>query len=369
MTERKSRFGDRSTLANDPALRVLQMRPKAVAADPSAPVTYPGRLAAEDQEALVVRLQKAREEATGTREQLDAERTERERARNDGLLLFKIDPETIGLTEFANRSALSLTTKDEAFREFKESIRINGQDTPVRVRPAAAGAATPYELVEGHRRHAAIRELNAEIEGGFKILVRVDAKATELVDLCLKMYRENADRVDLSAHETGSMFANWLKAGVCKTQREIAALTGLKENTVSQYLTIADLPAEVLAAFGDLRGIAMRWSTALAKACKEHLPETLARAKRITKQSPRPDAETVYKLLTADPPTGRTAKRGSKKSDMVYVDDKVLFKIALKDKHLTFSRWQVAPELIPTLYDDVKAFFDEWLKSHARPKS
>jgi hypothetical protein len=54
---------------------------------------------------------------------------------------------------------------------------------------------------------------------------------------------------------------------------------------------------------------------------------------------------------------------------MVYVDDKVLFKIALKDKHLTFSRWQVEPDLVPALYDDVKSFFDEWLKTHARPKS
>ena len=370
MTERKSRFGDRSALPDDPALHVLQLRPRGVANDPAAPVTYPGRLAAEDQQALVVRLQKAREEANGSRAQLDAERAERQRERSEGLLLLWVDPESIGVTTFANRNELSLSIKDEKFKAFKESIRRNGQDTPVRVRPAEAGTAKAYELVEGHRRLAAIRELNRELEGGFKILVRVDAKAAELVDLCLKMYRENADREDLSAHETGSMFANWLQARVCKTQREIAGLTGLKENTVSQYLTIAGLPPEVLGAFGDLRAIAVRWSTALAKACsKEHLPETLARVKKIAKQHPRPDAETVYKLLTADLPTGRTTKRGSKKSDMVYVDDKVLFKIALKDKHLTFSRWQVEPELVPALYEDVKSFFDEWLKTHARPKS
>ena len=369
MSERKSRFGDRSALPQDPALQVLQLRPRGVATDPAAPVTYPGRLAAEDQQALVVRLQKARDEALGSRTQLEAERAERQRERDEGLLLLSVDPESIGLTAFANRSELSLSIKDEKFKAFKESIRRNGQDTPVRVRPAAAGAATTYELVEGHRRHAAIRELNREAEGGFKILIRVDAKAAELVDLCLKMYRENADREDLSAHETGSMFANWLQARVCKTQREIATLTGLKENTVSQYLTIAALPPEVLAAFGDLRAIAVRWSTALSKACKEHLPETLARVKKVMKQSPRPDAEAVYKFLTAELPAGRTSKRGSKKSDMVYVDDKVLFKIALKDKHLTFSRWQVEPELVPALYDDVKSFFDEWLKTHARPKS
>ena len=197
MTERKSRFGDRSALPADPALKVLELRPRGVAADPQSATTYPGRLAAEDQQNLVGRLQKAREEANGSRELLEAERAERDRERSEGMLLLRVDPEIIGLTEFANRNELSLSTKDDKFKAFKESIRRNGQDTPVRVRPGATGADKLYELVEGHRRHAAIRELNWEIEGGFKILVRVDAHAADLVDLCLKMYRENADREDL----------------------------------------------------------------------------------------------------------------------------------------------------------------------------
>ena len=36
MTERKSRFGDRSALPADPALQVLQLRPRGVATDPAA---------------------------------------------------------------------------------------------------------------------------------------------------------------------------------------------------------------------------------------------------------------------------------------------------------------------------------------------
>lgn len=366
MSERKSRFGDRSALPEDPALRVLQLRRSPESS--SGPITYPGRAAAADQEALVVRIKKAREEANASREALEAERAKRQEAENEGMLLMWLDPEQVGLTEFANRNKLSLSSTDEGFKAFKESIRKNGQDTPIRVRPAAPGSAVPYELVEGHRRHAAIRELNCEIEGGRKILARLDVKASEIPDLCAKMYRENADREELCAFDTGTMFANWLEKKVWKTQREIAALTGLKESTVSQYLTIATLPSEVLAAFVDVRAIAMRWSPALAKACKDHPAETLARAKKLAKASPRPDAEAVYKALTAGVPAGRKA-RSSKKSDMVYVDDRVLFKIALKDRHLTFSRWQVDPDLIPALYEDTKAFFDEWLKTHSKGKS
>src|SRR5271163_3975159 len=276
MTERKSRFGDRSALPEDPALKVLALRPRNSSTDPTAPITYPGRLAAEDQQGLVARLQQSRNETAAVQENLRKEREARDQERDEGLLLMRLDPESIGLTEFANRHELSLLSTDETFQSLKASIKAHGQDTPVRVRPASPGSKVAYELVEGHRRHAIIRQLNRENPGGMQILARLDAKAVEAKDLVLKMYRENAEREDLSAFETGTMFAQWLTAGICKTQRELAGLVALKENTVSQYLTISSLPLEVLAAFGDVRVISVRWATALAGAYKDHKSELLA---------------------------------------------------------------------------------------------
>ena len=364
MNERKSRFGNRAALPEDPALRVLALRPRGEAKDPAAPITYPGRLAAQDQQGLVTRLQQAREETATAQEKFEKERTERERERAEGLLLLRLDPESIGLTEFANRHELSLSIKDEKFKSFKVSIQTNGQDTPVRVRPAVPGAATAYELVEGHRRHEAIRQLNREIPGGFPILARLDAKAVEAKDLVLKMYRENADREDLSAYETGTMFAQWLAAGICKTQRELAGLVGLKENTVSQYLAIAQLPADTCAAFGDVRTISVRWATALAAAHKEHPAETLAQARKLARRTPRPEAQTIYEALATVGTSRRAKRRGEKVSDTVKVNDKVLFKIALKDGRFTINPRQVEPEQLHRFYDDLKAFADKWLKAH-----
>lgn len=364
MNERKSRFGDRSALPEDPALRVLALRPRNEVKDPTGPVTYPGRLAAQDQQGLVARLQQAREETAAVQEKLEQARVEREREKNEGLLLLRLDPESIGLTEYANRHELSLSTKDETFKAFKASIQINGQDTPVRVRPAASGALTPYELVEGHRRLAAIRELNRETEGGFQIFARLDAKAVEAKDLVLKMYRENADREDLSAYETGTMFAQWLRNGICKTQRELAGLVGLKENTVSQYLSIAQLPAEICGAFGDVRTISVRWAAALAAALKEHPAEMVAQARKLAKRTPRPDAQLVYEALATVGSSPRAKRRGEKVSDTVKVNDKVLFKIALKDGRFTINPRQVEPEKLHRFYDDLKAFADKWLKAH-----
>ena len=191
MTERKSRFGDPTAMPDDPALRVLALRPQNATGQPRAPRTWPGRLAEED--------------GVGLQNHLAKERAERAAERDAGLVLVKLDPESIGLTAFANRHELSLSSKDKKLKALKASIKANGQDTPVRVRPVSGGDH-PYELVEGHRRHAAIRELNRETEGGFQILARLDAKAAETKDFVLKMYRENAEREDLSAFETGRMF-------------------------------------------------------------------------------------------------------------------------------------------------------------------
>jgi len=364
VTERKSRFGDRSSLPEDAALRVLALRPRGVATDPAGPITVPGRLAAEDQQGLVARLQQARAETTAAQAKFEREQAERDQERKEGLLLLRLDPESIGLTEYANRHELSLTSTDEKFMSLKASIKANGQDTPVRVRPAGPGSAKPYELVEGHRRHAVILELNRETRGDFPILARLDAKAVEAKDLVLKMYRENAEREDLSAFETGTMFAQWLSAGVCKTQRELGGLIGLKENTVSQYLTIADLPAEIVAAFGDVRVISVRWASALAGAFKDHRTETLAVARKIAKQSPRPEAQLVFEALTTVGTSKRAKRRGTKVSDTVMVDDKVLFKISLKDGRFMLNPRQVEAEQLHRLYEDLKAFADKWLKAH-----
>jgi ParB family chromosome partitioning protein len=367
MSERKSRFGDRSALPADPALQVLQLRPRGVASDPAAPITYPGRLAAEDQQGLVARLQKARDETAAVQDELRVEREAREHELENGMVLLRLDPKQIALTQFANRHANALKANNPKMVKFKEGLRRRGQDTPVRVRPSPAGSILPYELVEGHRRLAAILALDQESEGGFQILARLDAKAAEAKDLVLKMYRENADREDLSAFETGSMFRQWLTAKVYDSQREIAAATDLHESTVGQYIAIAELPAEVLAAFADVLDISARWSPALVRICREQPAEVLARARRIAKQNPRPDAEAVFKALTAGS-APRPKRRGSKLSESVKVDNKVLFTIALKDGRFSINPKQIDPEGLPELYEDLKAYAHKWLKNHKRTK-
>ena len=351
MNERKSRFRDLSSIPGGVGLKGLGLRPRGTIVDPERdPVTYVGRL------------------AEGTSQSLQAQIDSLQGERTEGMVLVRLDPTIIGLTEFANRNPIGLSDADPIFKRFKESIRAEGQDTPVGVRPAAPGSTMQFELVEGHRRHAAVLQLHHETEGGFPILARLDAKAADAKYLTLKMYRENAERENLSAHETGSMFVQWLAAGLYQSQREIAAVTGSDESNISLYISVAELPPEILAAFRDPRSISLRWGKELKRAIHDRPKQTFARAAKLAKQDPAPDAETVFKALTSDGALGGTRSRGSKLSEKVSVDDKILFSIVLKEGRLTIYPRQIEDEDLASLYEDLKAYSHKWLESKKRTR-
>ena len=257
-----------------------------------------------------------------------------EAERQSGFVLLRLDPKSIARTEFANRHELSLQMTDTSFAALKESIRTHGQDTPIRVRPAPPGAATPYELVEGHRRHAVCLALDAEIETGFPILVRLDAAARDSRDLVLKMYRENAERQDLSPYEYGRMFQSWLDAKVFKRQGELATAVNLVDSSVSNYLKIAELPAEVLAAFGDPRAIAVRWITDLARALKADATGVRAAARDILERQPRPAPDVVYRELSAFG-VAEAKRSGSTREEAVKIKGKIAFSLARRGGRIT----------------------------------
>lgn len=282
--------------------------------------------------------------------------------REGGMVLLRLDPKQIGRTEFANRHDLSLSSDDPDFRQLKASIKQHGQDTPVRVRPAGAVGALPYELVEGHRRHAACLELDAEQEGGFPILARLDAAAADTRDLVLKMYRENAERADLSPYEYGRMFQSWLSGKVFASQSELARTVGLAQPTVSAYVAIANYPEALIQAFGDPRQIAMRWWQPLAHALKEDKARVLLLAGEIAALRPPPTAEEVFKRLTA-PKT--TAKKSSSASheESVKIKGKVAFRIARRDGRVAikFAR-SIDQSAVKELADKLKDVAEAFLK-------
>jgi ParB family chromosome partitioning protein len=287
-------------------------------------------------------------------------RLESERVR--GMVLLRLDPKTIGHSQYANRHPLSLQEGDANWEELKASIRTQGQDEPVRVRPAPPGSPYEYELVYGHRRHAVCLQLDQEMEDGFPILARLDAQATDARDHVLKMYRENKVRADLSAFETGTMFLNWLQSEVFTRQSEIAKAIDASEVTVLKYIQLATLPQDILAAFGDPRMIALRWGQDILRALKLDAALVMARAQRLARAATRPAAETIFRALIERPETN--LEDGSSREEVVKVNGRVVFRVMLRDRRLTLRYAdRVDKSLQGELADTIKGVVEQRLKA------
>lgn len=293
------------------------------------------------------------------------ERLKAERA--SGMVLLRLDPKTIKRTEFANRHQLSLDPGDSKLRRLRETIRRRGQDTPIRVRPTVAGSDHEYEIVEGHRRHAAILELDRETENGYPILARLDAKASESQDLVLKMYRENAEREDLSPFETGFMFQQWLDAGVFATQRAIAEEIDQSEQNVGKYIALAALPDHVVRAFRDPRLLSLRWASDLAKACRDRADEVRQVCETMAAASPAPEAESIYAAIVraGHSPSEARPSKATRASESIKEGNKVLFEISAREGRYGIRLGKhVDKRLRKPLQRDLREWLQAWLKSH-----
>jgi ParB family chromosome partitioning protein len=287
-----------------------------------------------------------------------------EEAKSQGLLLVRIDPKTIRATKFRNRSDLSLLIHDPKFIKLTKSIAARGQDTPIRVRPIQGTPPFEFEIVAGHRRHAACLALDVATKGGFPIISMVDPAACDTLDLVRKMYRENDAREPLSPHETGMMFRHWLDAGIFPTQEAIAAEIGQSKQNVGKYIALASLPDYVIAAFRDPRALSLRWSTDLTRACEARGSDLNALAQELAKRTPAPSPEAVFAELVASTPK---RKRGAgRASESIKEGNKLLFELSAGEGRYGIRLGkQVDKHLRKQLHRDLKEWLHAWLKQRA----
>ncbi len=283
-----------------------------------------------------------------------------EAERSAGLVVLRLDPKAVRASEFANRHERSLDPRDKHFVELKDDIRRRGQLDPIRVRPLNGDATFQYEIVYGHRRHAVALALDAELDGGFRVLALLDASAADARDHVLKMHSENYARSDLSAFEYGQMYRSWLEAGCFKTQGEIATAIGVDQSVVSTYVRIATLPAPVLAAFGDPRGIALRWARDLGQALKMAEPKVIAVANDIAAAGGARDPQVVLRQLLAAAAPRREARAA--RTETVKVRGKTLYTLGQRGSRLVLKFGSLVDKsLAAEAGEELKEHLTRWL--------
>ena len=296
-----------------------------------------------------------------------ASRVERlEAERQAGMVVLRLDPKKIRSSEFANRLEAGLKDEDAEFRLLKEDIRTQGQLDPIRVRPAPAGSGFDYEIIYGHRRHAAAVALDTETNGGFRVLALLDAASVDRKRLALQMHAENDVREDLSPYEYGRMYQSWLAAKLFDTQGELAAAVGRDDSPVSMYLQIAELPAEVLAAFADPRQISLRWAPQLMKALKEDREHVLTTARNVAALNPRSTAPETLRALTA----ARGEKRDSaSREEAVKIKGRIAFRVARRDGRLTLKFGsEIGRQMQKELIEEIKELTEKRLSQYLKAK-
>lgn len=130
-----------------------------------------------------------------------------------------------------------------------DSFRAQGrQEFPAIVRKCDDGEYQ-YEVIAGARRHWTVSWLNDNNYPEFKFLIEVrdltDEQAFRLSDV------ENRDKLDISDYERAVDYKSALGL-YYKTQKEMAGRLEVSEGWLSRYLTLAELPAEVVASFGSI---------------------------------------------------------------------------------------------------------------------
>lgn len=164
----------------------------------------------------------------------------------EGETVVSIDPGLLEGSFLADR----IGEEAEEFHALKVAIETSGQSTPILVRPHPNDAGR-YQIIYGHRRAKAARELG--------IQVRAVVKQMADIEHIIAQGQENTARADLTFIEKALFAKKLLSRGMTKDVAK-AALT-VDDTVLSRMLSVVEIvPEPVMEAVGAGKGIGRdRW--------------------------------------------------------------------------------------------------------------
>lgn len=196
-----------------------------------------------------------------------------------------LDASRVRPSPFANRMPFNTSTAE--FQALKDSIEdLRRNDVPICVRPLPQFDA--FEIVYGHRRHAACAELGLPVRA---VVKEVDDKT--LVRL---MYMENQRREPLCPYENGRFLAQ-IKAIEGCSDRDIAKLLGLDASTVSKLLVLASLPEVLVNAFRSPKDLKVEYGARLRAAWHDDPNGMASRAEALSLRNSEYTPQQIFDRL------------------------------------------------------------------------
>lgn len=257
-----------------------------------------------------------------------------------GETLLRIEPSDVLRGPYADRHETAFAGPE--FEAFSKLIAESGGNRqPGQVRPLGHGK---YELVSGHRRHAACLKL------GLPFLAW--SKALNDQQAVLEMHAENSGRKNLSAFERGMKFHKIISSGLFSNIREAALQLNEPFQTFGRLVRYGDLPKSVVDLFPDPREIQASWVAPLLDKAKTDKPGL---AKQITQVKARniKVAKQIYAVLTSTEDTAQ----------IVTVGGKVVARVrTVNSSPAVILRKDAPAELVAMLVEQVR----DWETRHAK---
>lgn len=260
-----------------------------------------------------------------------------------------LDPESVVRSQYANRHPESFAGPE--FEQLKADIRdAGGNVQPIKVRAKSDAGKDGYEIVFGHRRHEACRQL------GLPVLALVD----NLDDRALftEMDRENRARKDLSPWEQGVMYRKALDQKLYPSNRKLAEAIGVDLSALGKALALASLPDVVVAAFPKKSDLQFRWAKPLVDAWSTN-PELLeSRATELASAPKRLSGSAVFDALVA-PEKSRGKPFEPSKPAIVEIDGKRVAQVVASSDRIVQVRFDdalVSDELLASIADTLRVF-------------
>lgn len=164
-----------------------------------------------------------------------------------GDTIIELDPEIVDASFVSDRMGVD----DDAYQELLQAIRERGQDTPVQVRPHPTSDGR-YQIVFGHRRVRAARDLGVK--------VRAVVKTVSDVDHVIAQGQENSARENLSFIER-AMFAQRL-IDLSYERSTVQTALAIDAPMLTRMLSVSGrVPADVVNSIGAAKSVGRdRWT-------------------------------------------------------------------------------------------------------------
>jgi ParB/RepB/Spo0J family partition protein len=184
---------------------------------------------------------------------------------------------------------------DEACKDLRDSISRNGQHQPALGRPVSNDPDCDIEIICGARRHTVAQSLGRD----FLVEVRPMTDAEAFVAL----YEENLLREGDSPYIRGRLLSRALRSGTYSSQEELGRAFNLSHSAVSRLLTLAHLPAMLVAAFASPEDIRESWGVELFRLWSDEGRRAgmADRARALAGKARRPPAREIYQVLITHP--------------------------------------------------------------------